>query len=263
MQVRIAVLAGLVLAALVAPLPTMAAATPAAAAPTPKFLTLPFTSVRHMHVQQAWDFASGQHQAIDYIKGTLDATSTWRGFPVVAAADGRACGEMLGHNGCVVRPGIMGNRVMIRHKVNGVVFFTFYNHLQWIASSIPLGDKHNRVTVKRGQVIGYAGSSGDTPDLIHLHFQLLDAHMQPVDPYGIYGNRAQYPDPRGTNGKRSRKRNYWTTNPPTLSQAPGAAAAGSIVITHVDNTRYRQAHPAARLTFPMVDTLTPVPPGVG
>lgn len=188
-----------------------------------------------MHVQQAWDFGNGQHQAIDYIKGTIDNTSTWRGFPVVAAADGRACGEVLGRNGCVVRPGVMGNRVSIKHKVDGVVYYTFYNHLKWIDPSIPLGDKHDRVEVKRGQVIGYAGHSGNPSYLIHLHFQLLDAHMQPLDPYGIQGNRVQYPDPRGTNGKRSRKRNYWTTNPPTLAPdapslppATGVAAAAAV-----------------------------------
>jgi peptidoglycan/xylan/chitin deacetylase (PgdA/CDA1 family) len=53
--------------------------------------------------------------------------------------------------------------------------------------------------------------------------------MTPLDPYGIYGNRTQYPDPKGTNGKLSRRRNYWTTNPPTLApppEEPAASAAG-------------------------------------
>src|SRR4051812_8115240 len=151
--------------------------------PTPKFLTLPFASLSHMHVQQAWDFADGQHQAIDYIKGTVDDTSTWRGFPVVAAANGRACGDTLDTHGCAVRPGIMGNRVMIKHRVGDTVYYTFYNHLKWIDSSIPIGDRHDRVKVKRGQVIGYAGHSANPAYLIHLHFQLLDAHQTPLDPY--------------------------------------------------------------------------------
>jgi peptidoglycan/xylan/chitin deacetylase (PgdA/CDA1 family) len=187
---------------------------------TPKFLTLPFNSLRHMVLQQGWDFADGQHKAIDYIKGRKDVTSTWKGFPVVAAADGKACGERRGRNGCMVRPGIMGHRVAIKHRVGDEVYWTFYNHLDSIDPAIPTGSRHNMAKVTRGQVIGYAGASGNPSYLIHLHFQLLDADFQPLDPYGIYGPRERYPDPKGQNGKLSKRRHYWTTNPPTMAPPP-------------------------------------------
>jgi peptidoglycan/xylan/chitin deacetylase (PgdA/CDA1 family)/murein DD-endopeptidase MepM/ murein hydrolase activator NlpD len=211
-----------------------ASARPAGTAETPKFLTLPFKNLRKMQIQQTWTFTDGQyHQAIDYIKGTVDNASTWKGFPVVAAAGGKACGEKIGRNGCVVRPGTMGNRVLIKHRIDGKVFYTFYNHLKWIESSIPLGSRDDTVNVKRGQIIGWAGASGNPSYLIHLHFQLLDKHFQPLDPYGIYGKRTKYPNPKGTNGKHSRAANYWTANPPILPEPPAdppaaasAAAAG-------------------------------------
>jgi peptidoglycan/xylan/chitin deacetylase (PgdA/CDA1 family) len=200
---------------------------------TPKFLTLPFASLSHMVLQQGWDFADGQHKAIDYIKGRMDATSTWRGFPVVAAADGKACGEKRGRNGCIVRPGIMGHRVLIKHRVGDEVYWTFYNHLEWIDPAIPLGSRKDMAKVTRGQVIGYAGHSGNPAYLIHLHFQLLDSAFEPLDPYGIYANRERYPDPKGDNGKLSKRRNYWTTNPPTLApeEQPPPAAASIVAAT--------------------------------
>lgn len=61
MRIRCTLLAAFLLGSLVAP---ASAVEPAAAAPTPKFLTLPFSSVRNMHVQQAWDFGNGQHQVL-------------------------------------------------------------------------------------------------------------------------------------------------------------------------------------------------------
>ena len=191
----------------------------------PEFLTLPFASTKDMHIQQSWFFTNGiHHEAIDYIKGTLDDDLTWKGFPVIAAAAGKACGQVVGKNGCADLPGIMGNRVLIKHRVNGKVYFTFYNHLRWIAGSIPLGSRNHTIHVARGQVIGFAGHSGDVPHLVHLHFQLLAAGLHPLDPYGIYGRRWKYPDPGSPNGKRAGADNYWASNPPKPPRLPRRAA---------------------------------------
>jgi hypothetical protein len=50
--------------------------------------------------------------------------------------------------------------------------------------------------------------------VLHLHFELLDADLKPIDPYGIFGITDQYPDPRGKNGKDAGKKNYFLTDPP-------------------------------------------------
>ena len=62
-------------------------------------------------------------------------------------------------------------------------------------------------------MIGEAGDS-NSPGVLHLHFELLDENMKPIDPYGIYGITDQYPDPRGKNGKDAGKKNYFLTDPP-------------------------------------------------
>jgi hypothetical protein len=209
--------------ALIAPLGT----SPASGAATPKFLTLPFESPQHMHIQRGWwtpEFLGGpftlKHHAIDYIHGTLDVTSSWENFPVVAAAAGEACAEVLGGNGCYDAPGeVMGNRVLIKHTVDGVVYYTFYNHLKSISNLIPIGSRNKTVHVKQGQVIGIAGASGNDPTFIHLHFELQDARGRWIDPYGLYTSSRKYPDPKGKNGILSGKGNYFLTNPPTVLHA--------------------------------------------
>ncbi len=202
---------------------------PAAGAAPPKFLTLPFQSPQHMHIQRGWwtpEFLGGpftlKHHAIDYIHGTLDVTSSWENFPVVAAAAGEACAEVLGGTGCYDAPGeIMGNRVLIKHTVGGVVYYTFYNHLKSISNLIPIGSRNHTVHVKQGQVIGIAGASGNDPTFIHLHFELQDSAGRWIDPYGLYTSSRQYPDPKGKNGILSGNKNYFLTNPPTvLGAAP-------------------------------------------
>jgi murein DD-endopeptidase MepM/ murein hydrolase activator NlpD len=209
--------------ALIAPLGTSSVV----GAATPKFLTLPFESPKQMHIQRGWwtpESLGGpftlKHHAIDYINGTLDVTSTWQNFPVVAAADGEACGAVLGGNGCYDFPGeIMGNRVLIKHTVNGVVYYTFYNHLKSISDVIPIGSRNRTVKVKQGQVIGIAGASGNDPSFIHVHFELQDAKGRWIDPYGLYSSSRQYPDPKGKNGILSGNKNYFLTNPPTVLDA--------------------------------------------
>ncbi len=213
----------LAFAALIAPLGTSFAV----GAATPRFLALPFESPQQIHIQRGWwtpEFLGGpftlKHHAIDYIHGTLDVTSSWENFPVVAAAAGEACAEVLGGTGCYDAPGeIMGNRVLIKHNVDGVVYYTFYNHLKSISDVIPIGSRNKTVHVKQGQLIGIAGASGNDPTFIHLHFELQDAKGRWIDPYGLYASSRRYPDPKGKNGILSGKENYFLTNPPTVLNA--------------------------------------------
>lgn len=209
----------LALAALIASLGT----SPVVRAATPKFLTLPFDSPKHIHIQRGWwtpESLGGpftlKHHAIDYIYGTLDVVSSWESFPVVAAAAGEACAEVVGKGACFDSGEIMGNRVLVKHTVDGKVYYTFYNHLKSIDSAIPTGGK--TVHVKQGQLIGIAGAS-NSPGFIHLHWELLDSNKKPIDPYGLYTSSRQYPDPKGKNGIMSGNKNYFLTNPPTVLNA--------------------------------------------
>ncbi len=180
----------------------------------PKFLTLPFSPDPEMRIQQGWTSSwNPNHHGIDYIKGSLDISSSWQSFPVLAAADGEACGQLDGSNGdCVTGP---GNRVLVKHTVDGQTFYTYYGHLSTIDEQIPLGSRNNTIYVRRGQIIGYAGDTGATSGWVHLHFGLTPPTFEWVDPYDLQSTRENYPDPNGTNGRTSGSDHYWTTNPPT------------------------------------------------
>ena len=194
---------------------------PAFGADVPQFLTLPFNaSDKHIAMQRAWwtlDPNTGTftllHHGIDWVNGTRDVPITWKPFDVLAAAGGEACGAKTGQGGCFDDGEIMGNRVLIKHNVDGQIYYTFYNHLATIASNIPLNNVHRTVHVDAGDKIGVAGDSASV-GLLHLHFELLGADMKPIDPYGIYGITDQYPDARGKNGKDAGKKNYFLTDPP-------------------------------------------------
>ncbi len=210
-------------------------AEPAAAA-SHKFLTLPFHGPGSKVIQQGFYWTgcchAAYHGGIDYIKGTRDRSATWKSFPVYAAADGMACSQLAStQKGCM--PGV-GNRVLIKHKVAGAVFYTYYGHLKWIVSRIPRGGA--KVHVRRGDLLGYAGHSGDPCCVIHLHLQLLDGAWKTIDPYGIYGTRSQYPDPAGLNGKHVGRPSYWLSDPPR---------------THVTATAARFESPVLALTEPL------------
>jgi murein DD-endopeptidase MepM/ murein hydrolase activator NlpD len=186
-----------------------------AAGQVPRFLTLPFRVTSKMHIQQGhiWHGApyDGEvHVGVDYISGRLDRSRTWRTFPVYAAAPGYACANLTGRKGCIVGN---GNRVLITHTVKGRTYRTYYGHLEAIAKRIPLGGKRT-VFVKRGELIGYAGYSGDPCCVRHLHFQLFDPRWRTVDPYGIYGVRSKYPDPASGERIRDTRRSYWMSDPP-------------------------------------------------
>ena len=208
--------------------------------PVPQFLNLPFDAAnKKIVLQRAWttvDPSTGKftlnHHAIDYVNGTRDVPSSWKTFDVLAAAEGEACGAKTAQGGCFDSGEIMGNRVLIKHKVDGQTYYTFYNHLATIAKKIPLNDIKDTVHVDAGEVIGEAGDS-NSPGVLHLHLELLDENFKPIDPYGIYGITDQYPDPRGKNGKDAGKKNYFLTDPPQpfnfvpkSTDTPSATEAG-------------------------------------
>jgi murein DD-endopeptidase MepM/ murein hydrolase activator NlpD len=183
-------------ASLFSPLTLSAAQASGTAKPAQKmaatpFLTLPFVPNSRMSVLSGWYYSGGGgfHGGIDYINGGVNDIGGWRTFPVIASADGEACGN------CTSR---QGNAVWIKHDVDGVAYYTYYGHLASIAKGIPLGSQSNTVPVKRGQIVGMAGSTG-AAGILHLHYGLYNAASQPIDPYSIGKLREYYPRPTTPN----------------------------------------------------------------
>ena len=89
------------------------------------------------------------------------------GTPVYAAADGRVvyAGRLGGY----------GNVIKIRHRDG---FLTLYAHLHKFRRGIRRGKY-----VKKGQVIGYIGSTGMSTGP-HLHFGLYK-NGRPINPLGV------------------------------------------------------------------------------
>lgn len=93
-----------------------------------------------------------------------------RGTPVYATGDGTVILAQMTYGG-------FGNLVMIDH---GYGYKTRYAHLSQIHPfNVKKGDK-----VKRGQVIGYMGSTGRSAGL-HLHYEVLKDNVQ-VNPMGFF-----------------------------------------------------------------------------
>ncbi len=98
---------------------------------------------------------SGQYK---FHKGIDISGSGIGGKPIVAAADGTV--TTAGYN-----TGGYGNYVVINHGYsNGKLMTTHYGHMRSIAVS-------TGQTVKRGQVIGYVGTTGSSTGN-HLHFEV-------------------------------------------------------------------------------------------
>lgn len=136
-------------------------------AAVPHFLTLPFNDP-DVKIQQGWVYTFGDqtacgHQGIDYIKGTVDNSSTWKTFEVVPAADGEA----------VLRTSTSyGDYVTIKTVVDGVTYYTLYAHLDDTQRKLQVGVT---TPVTRGTtVIGMAGKTGTASGgVLHLHFELI------------------------------------------------------------------------------------------
>ena len=188
-----------------------------------KFLTLPFKD-SSIKIQQGWVYTwipddPNAHKGIDYIKGTIDSSSSWQSFDVVAAADGVAMySTSEGY----------GTFVLIRHNEKdylGNNYFTLYAHLQSVASGIPLKDEYDVnygswKPLNRGDFLGRAGNTGASWTGIHLHFEAerkAYAHYK-TDPYDLYKDRSYYPGGGSYTGSGSRY--LWTTDPPSLPSLP-------------------------------------------
>jgi len=191
---------------------------------SPKFLTLPFRDP-DIKIQQGWRYNAPigpdptdpyAHNGIDYIKSSVDDPSTWQSFDVAAAADGLAMQSSGGG---------YGTFVYIRHDEKdsmGNNYFTLYAHLDSVNSKIvfkPRGDTDylSWTPVKRGEIIGRAGSTGVADSSwIHLHFEVQRGRyaQNKTDPYDLYKTRDFYPGGSKYTGCGP---NYlWTTDPPHL-----------------------------------------------
>ncbi|NJP04313.1 MAG: M23 family metallopeptidase [Chloroflexaceae bacterium] len=266
----------------------------------PKFMTLPFPADPRIQLLQGWYYDSkGLHQGVDFFR--IDEQGRFTGFPILAVADGYACGQrdyvappsgipmptMESDNTAENRPrpgepwaddprigsestaaptpsptvasdlaeqrnravggtcvSGFGDRVLIRHDIDGQTYYTYYGHLETIAAKIPIGSRGNTIAVKRGEVIGYAGNTGTGGGAPHLHFGLATPSFGWIDPYDIWTTHEVYPNTTGDNGRYAGPRNFWTTNPPSHSveirQLPegaffgppdGSVVRGTVVIT--------------------------------
>jgi peptidoglycan LD-endopeptidase LytH len=105
-----------------------------------------------------------------------------RGTPVLAVEDGRIAKLFLS------KP---GGRT-IYHFDDALEFSYYYAHLDGYADGLREG-----MRVRKGQVIGYVGSTGDAaPESPHLHFAIfrLGPERQwwrgtPINPFGVWGVR--------------------------------------------------------------------------
>jgi murein DD-endopeptidase MepM/ murein hydrolase activator NlpD len=144
---------------------------PALATPPTPGLAVPVAGVGQGELTRQFDeHRSGgrSHRAIDILAPC--------GTPVLAANDGRI--ERLLHN----RLG--GHTIYQRDPARGFVYY--YAHLQRYRAGLSEGDE-----VRRGEVIGYVGTSGNAPPATpHLHFAIHRVgpedrwwQGEPIDPF--------------------------------------------------------------------------------
>src|SRR6185503_7720303 len=135
-----------------------------------KRLTLPVPAIRAEKLQPHFYDARGErgHEAIDILAP--------RGEPVVAAEDGKIVKLFLS------KPG--GNTIYELDPTQTYAYY--YAHLDHYVDGLKEGD-----AVKRGQIIGYVGSTGNAdPSTPHLHFAIFklgpEKHWwkgEALDPY--------------------------------------------------------------------------------
>jgi murein DD-endopeptidase MepM/ murein hydrolase activator NlpD len=101
------------------------------------------------------------HSGIDFTPGA--------GVPIEAIADGVVVASS-------VADGSWGTHVTIEHNVDGVTYRSAYAHMQSGSMTLAIGD-----TVKRGQVIGRVGNTGQSFGA-HLHFVIQTADGTFINP---------------------------------------------------------------------------------
>jgi hypothetical protein len=168
-----------------------------------------------MQVFHGWRYTHNNQPQCGIDFGKRDAAGWLQSFPVLAVADGEACADRDDTSGRCVRG--FGDRVLIRHTIDGETYYTYYGHLTQIDPAIPIGNRGETVRVRRGQVIGYASDTGTYGGSIHLHFGIAAPNFGWYDPYDLWGKAVLYPDPAGLNGLLSGSNYFWTTNPPSAA----------------------------------------------
>lgn len=114
----------------------------------------------------------GSHGAIDIAPG--DGANI-----IIAAKDGKVSKILKGNSG-------YGNSILIEHDGG---YYTRYSHLSSINSSITEG-----IEVKKGQALGYMGSTGNSTGK-HLDFEIYKdgtASSNRIDPLDFYNTEPEY-----------------------------------------------------------------------
>jgi murein DD-endopeptidase MepM/ murein hydrolase activator NlpD len=104
---------------------------------------------------------STMHSGIDFTPGA--------GVPIEAIADGVVVASS-------VADGSWGVHVTIEHDIDGVTYRSAYAHMESGSMNLSIGD-----TVKRGQVIGRVGNTGQSFGA-HLHFVIQTGDGTFIDP---------------------------------------------------------------------------------
>lgn len=104
---------------------------------------------------------SRDHQGIDFTPGA--------GKKIEAIADGKVV-EVGNPSGA------LGVYAIVQHTVDGERYRSVYAHMQFGSLEVQVGDK-----VEIGDVLGRVGSTGMSTGA-HLHFGILDAGNEAVDP---------------------------------------------------------------------------------
>jgi murein DD-endopeptidase MepM/ murein hydrolase activator NlpD len=136
-------------------------------------LEVPVEGARREDVTDQFHQARGsrEHEAVDILAP--------RGTPVLAVEDGRIARLFLSKAGGITI-----------YQFDPTEHYTYYYaHLDRYAEGLTEGQ-----TVRRGQVIGYVGTTGNAPkNTPHLHFAIskLDADKrwwegEPIDPFLVY-----------------------------------------------------------------------------
>jgi peptidoglycan LD-endopeptidase LytH len=139
-------------------------------------LSLPVQGVQIGNVRNSFSEMRGDHihEAVDILAP--------RDTPVVAVEDGKIAKLFFSVRG--------GNTIY--HFDPTETYCYYYAHLDRYASDIREGQY-----IKRGQIIGYVGTSGNAPkDTPHLHFAIFKLNADkrwwqgtPIDPYPLLTNR--------------------------------------------------------------------------
>ena len=141
-------------------------------------LVLPVQGITPENLHNSFDEARGGGR----VHGALDILAP-RNTPVLAVEDGRVAKLFTSKQGGLT----------IYQFDPSEAYAYYYAHLERYADGVKEG-----VTVRRGQVIGYVGTSGNAaPDTPHLHFAIFRLTPEkrwwegdPLNPFTVLGGRS-------------------------------------------------------------------------